>query len=370
MSTIDQNNILLAISHGDINGISYEIILKSLADNHIPEICTPVIYGSPKVAGYHRKALNMQTISLNHIKSPEEAQAGKVNIINCIDENARVELGKSTEIAGQASFDALSAAVKDMQSGKIGVLVTGPINKYNIQSNDFKFPGHTEYLQESFKCNEVLMLMVSENFKIGTVTGHIPLAQVPKYITKERILEKLRILNKSLIEDFAVRRPRIAVLGLNPHAGDDGLLGMEEKEIISPAIEQARNEDILALGPYPADGLFGSGFIGKFDAILAMYHDQGLAPFKAIAFERGVNFTAGLPIVRTSPAHGTAYDIAGKNEASPDSFKAAVYLALEVYKNRMEYRDLTKNKLQISKRNYGKDEALPDVDMPDDIILL
>jgi 4-hydroxythreonine-4-phosphate dehydrogenase len=316
--------IKVGISHGDINGIGYEVIIKTLMDSHILEMCTPIIYGSPKVAAYHRKAINIENLSFNHVRGAQEASPNKANIINCIDENIRVELGKSTPSAGESSFFALEKAVSDLQKGMIDVLITAPINKHNIQSEHFKFPGHTEYLSKQFNAEDSVMLMIAENLKIGVATGHIPVVDVPRNLSKKRILSKLRIINRSLVQDFAVTNPRIAVLGLNPHAGDSGLTGKEELEIITPAIDQARNEGIAAMGPYPADGFFGSGDYARFDAILAMYHDQGLIPFKLISFERGVNFTAGLSIIRTSPAHGTAFNIAGEGKASPDSFRGLV----------------------------------------------
>ena len=343
---MSSQKIKVGITQGDINGISYEVILKTLSDNRINEICIPIIYGSSKIAAYHRKALNVEHINLNSIKNADEANAKAANIINCVDENIRVELGKSTIQAGEASIAALKAAADDLKENKIDVLVTAPINKYNIQSENFKFPGHTEFLEKNFNADDVVMLMVSELMKVGVVAGHVPISQVPSIITLDAILRKLRILNNSLIKDFAIRTPRIAVLGLNPHAGDNGVLGDEEIKIITPAIETARNENIMALGPYPADGFFGSDNFKHFDAILAMYHDQGLAPFKSIVFENGVNYTAGLDIIRTSPAHGTAYELAGKNEANPNSFRQALYLAVDIYKNRRKYQDLTKNPLQ------------------------
>ncbi|RLD82153.1 MAG: 4-hydroxythreonine-4-phosphate dehydrogenase PdxA [Bacteroidetes bacterium] len=336
----------LGISQGDINGISYEVIIKSLTDNRIFDLFTPILYGSSKIVAYHRKAINITNFSMNNIRVPSEANHKRANIINCLDDNIRVELGKSTQMAGEASFMSLEKVVEDIKAGEIDILVTGPINKKNIQIKGFDFPGHTEYLKSKFEVNNVLMLMVSDNIKVGVVTGHIPLKDVAEAITKKEILKKLRLLNKSLIEDFAITNPKIAVLGLNPHAGDQGLIGTEELEIIIPAIEEARNENIMALGPYPADGLFGSDDYSKFDAILAMYHDQGLAPFKSLVFSKGVNFTAGLPVVRTSPAHGTAYDLAGKNKASAESFRQAMYLALDIYNNRQEYKELTKDQLK------------------------
>jgi 4-hydroxythreonine-4-phosphate dehydrogenase len=339
------DKIILGITHGDINGISYEVIIKSLSDNRLFELCTPVVYGSPKVAAYHRKALNLENFSFNTIRSVEEAQARKANIINCIDDAARVELGKSTTYAGESSLRALEAATRDMADGKIDALVTAPINKSNVQTDQFNFNGHTEYLENQFKCDGVLMLMVNELMRIGVVTSHIPLSKVYEYITRDTLLNKLRILNKSLLVDFTIRKPRIAVLGLNPHAGDRGLLGEEEGKEIIPAIRMAQEEDMLVFGPYPADGFFGAGTYRQFDAVLAMYHDQGLVPFKALTTEGGVNYTAGLPIVRTSPAHGTAYEIAGKNEASPDSFREAIYLACDIFRSRQQYKEMSSNPL-------------------------
>jgi 4-hydroxythreonine-4-phosphate dehydrogenase len=328
------DKIKLGISHGDINGISYEIIIKTLIDNRLTEFCTPILYGSPKVAAYHRKAINIGNFSLNHINDASEANPKRANVINVIDDNIRVELGKSTEAAGESSFLALEAAVNDLQSGKIDVLLTAPINKRNIQRKDFDFKGHTEYLAERFESDDYLMLMISDKMKVGVVTGHIPISEISENITEEAILKKLRVLNESLIYDFGIRKPKIAVLGLNPHIGDEGLLGKEEQEVIIPALDKAREEDIMALGPYPADGFFGSASYEAFDAVLAMYHDQGLAPFKALAEDGGVNFTAGLPIVRTSPDHGTAYEIAGDGKASNEAFRKALYLALDIYKSR------------------------------------
>jgi 4-hydroxythreonine-4-phosphate dehydrogenase len=353
--------IRLGITHGDINGIGYEVILKSLMDTRINELFTPIIYGSSKVFAYHRKALDIENFSVNSIRVAAEANHKRSNIINCVDENIRVELGKSTEIAGEASLKALEMAVEDLKNGEIDAIITAPINKDNIQSADFKFPGHTEYLMHKFGVKDVLMLMVSDRLKVGVVTGHVSLKEVAPAITIEKIVQKLKTLNKSLIEDFNLGKPKIAVLGLNPHCGDNGLIGKEELEIIIPAINKARSEGIMALGPYAADGLFGSKDYMKFDAILAMYHDQGLAPFKAISFESGVNYTAGLPYVRTSPAHGTAFDIAGKNEASEDSFRQAMYLALDIFKNRMQYKSISSNPLPLSQENSnstGKHSSL------------
>ena len=357
--------IKVGISHGDINGISYEVIMKTLLDPRILEMCTPIIYGSPKVAAYHRKALNIENLSFNHIRTPQEASLNRANIINCIDENIRVELGKSTEAAGESSYLALEKAVDDLKTGLIDVLVTAPINKDNIQSEKFKFPGHTEYLAQQFNSRDFVMLMVSHNLKVGVVTGHIPLSDVAKSITRDKILSKLRIIARSLVEDFSVTNPRIAVLALNPHAGDNGLIGTEEKNIIIPALEQARNEGITALGPYPADGFFGSGDFSRFDAILAMYHDQGLIPFKFSSFDQGVNYTAGLPVIRTSPAHGTAFDIAGEDKASPDSFREALYLAIDIHKNREIHREISANPLRRYDINPNQVDENIDIEADD-----
>ena len=343
---MEQHKIKVGITHGDINGIGYEVIIKALADNRILEMCTPIVYGSSKVAAYYRKAMDNEIFTFNNINSAKEANPKRSNIINCVNEEVRVELGKSTKIAGEASLSALQAAVRDLKSGDIDVVVTAPINKENIQSEGFSFPGHTEYFAKEFNSKNFLMLMVSDILKVGVVTGHIALNQVAALITKERILNNLRVLHKTMLEDFSIRKPRIAVLGLNPHAGDGGLIGDEEKRIILPAIKQANEEGIIALGPYPADGFFGSGEFKKFDATLAMFHDQGLIPFKSFAFESGVNYTAGLPIIRTSPGHGTAYSLAGTGTASEESFRNALYLAVDIFENRKRYSELSKNPLQ------------------------
>ncbi len=355
----NQDTIRVGITQGDINGIGYEVIIKTLMEPHMIDLCTPIIYGSPKVAAYHRKALNIDNLSFNHIRHVNEAHSKRINIINCIDDNVRVELGKSTREAGESSFNALDAACTDLEQGLIDVVVTAPINKDNIQSEHFNFPGHTEYLAQRFKTNNYVMLMVSETMKMGVVTTHMPLSEVAKNITKEAILSKLRIISHSLQQDFSITKPRIAVFGLNPHAGDNGLLGKEENDIILPAILQAKKEGIIALGPYPADGFFGSEDYRKFDAILAMYHDQGLIPFKMASFEHGVNYTAGLPIIRTSPAHGTAYSIAGEDKASPVSFREAMFLAVDIFKNRIIHEEISKNPLKTYNVNPNQvDESV------------
>ena len=328
------SNIKIGITQGDINGISYEVILKTLEDNRISELCTPIVYGSPKVAAYHRKMLNLN-VNLNIINKAEEAQEKKPNIINCCNEEIKVEVGTSTPQAGEAAFKELERATKDLKEGKIDVLVTAPINKNNIQSENFSFPGHTEYLENLFgNKGDALMILANDSLRVAVATGHVPISKVSESLTKENILTKIKQFNKSLIEDFGIFKPRIAVLGLNPHAGDKGVIGKEEEEIIAPAVKEALDEGIICFGPLPADGFFGANGQAHYDGILAMYHDQGLIPFKTIAMDNGVNFTAGLSVVRTSPDHGTAYDLAGQNMASENSFRQALYMAIDVYKNR------------------------------------
>ena len=334
------DKIKIGITHGDINGISYEVIIKTLMDTRILDFCTPIVYGSPKVAAYYRKALEITSFNFNNITDADKANTKRANIIDCIDSEIRVELGKSTKEAGEAALKALERATKDLKEGLIDVLITAPINKNNIQSEKFHFNGHTEYLQDKFGSEESLMLLVSNNLRVGVVAGHIALKDVPAFVTKERILSKLQAMQKSLKDDFNIKKPKIAVLGLNPHAGDNGIIGNEEQEIILPVIEEAREKGIMAIGPYASDGFFGSDMYTKFDAILSMYHDQGLTAFKALAFTSGVNFTAGLPIIRTSPGHGTAYELAGKNQALADSFRESLYLAIDTYRNRKENKEL------------------------------
>jgi len=344
----NENIIKIGITHGDINGIGYEIIIKTLALSYIQEQCIPVVYGASKVASYHRKTVDIKEFNFNLVKNAEHAKEKRANIVNVFDEDVKIDLGLSTDIAGKLSLMSLEHAVEDIKRNHIDAIVTAPINKSNIQSAQFHFPGHTEYLAEKFNTKNYIMLMVADKLRIGTVTGHIPLKNVSSHINKDLVLNKIQILNKSLIEDFAIRKPKIAVLSLNPHASDCGLIGNEENDIIMPAINEAFDKNILAFGPFPADGFFGSADFRKYDAILAMYHDQGLIPFKALAFDAGVNYTAGLPIVRTSPAHGTAYNIAGKDIASAESFKEAILLAIEISKNRKLYKDINANPLKFS----------------------
>lgn len=329
-----ENKIKIGISQGDINGIGYEVILKTLEDNRILDMCVPIVYGSPKVAAYHRKVLDL-SVNLNLINSAAEANDKRANIINCNSDEIKVEISQSTEAAGTAAFQALEKAAADLKAGAIDALVTAPINKKNIQSEQFSFPGHTEYLEQTFGSKgDALMLLVSDKLRIAVATGHLPIAKVAQTLTTELIFNKIRILNESLKKDFGISRPRIAVLGLNPHSGDQGVIGKEEIEIIKPAITEALENEIICVGPLPADGFFGSDEYNKYDAILAMYHDQGLIPFKTLSMDSGVNFTAGLGVVRTSPDHGTAYDIAGQNRASENSFRQALYAAIDIVKNR------------------------------------
>jgi 4-hydroxythreonine-4-phosphate dehydrogenase len=341
-----EKRIRVGITHGDINGISYEIIIKALQDQRFAELYTVLVYGSSKVASYHKKVLNINDFNFNLVKKADQAHARRANIVNIHEEEVKIDLGLSTPVAGELSLMALEAACDDLQKNHIDVVVTAPINKKNIQSPGFEFPGHTEYFAAKFNTSEYLMLMINSVMRIGVVTGHIPISQVPQALTEDLILRKIKVLNHSLMRDFGIVKPRIAVLALNPHAGDEGLIGNEDSTVIQPAIEKAYSQNILAFGPYPADGFFGSAAYRGFDGILAMYHDQGMVPFKLMSFDEGVNFTAGLPIIRTSPAHGTAYDLAGKNEASPEAFKSALYMACDIFQHRVEFDELTANPLR------------------------
>ena len=347
--------IKIGISIGDVNGIGMEVIIKTLADSMVLNYCTPIVYGNTKIASYNRKNLHLNDFNFNVITEPAQASPKKANLINCWEEDVKITFGESNEIGGKYAFISLEKATTDLITGKIDALVTAPINKHNIQSEQFNFPGHTEYLQQRCGAADSLMFLVSDEMRVGVVTGHIPVANISHNITIESILSKLRLMNKSLIQDFWIRKPRIAVLGLNPHAGDNGLIGIEEQMTIIPAIEHANNEDILTAGPYPADGFFGNGTYRQFDAVLAMYHDQGLIPFKNTVFDLGVNFTAGLNRVRTSPDHGTGYAIAGKNQASPTSFREAMFTAIHIVKNREELAELLKNPLKFSKFSRDRD---------------
>ncbi|GAB3801697.1 4-hydroxythreonine-4-phosphate dehydrogenase PdxA [Spirosoma humi] len=335
------DRLVIGISLGDFNGIGPEVILKALQYNRLQKICTPVIYGSMRILNRYRNLLNLKDWNLNGAQTIGQISHKLTNVITCWpDQNQEIQPGQVTPEAGQAALACLQRAVDDLKAGKLDALVTAPINKNNIQSEEFKFPGHTEYLAEEFGVTDNLMFLVSQTLRVGVVTGHVPLGRVRQNVTRERIAQKLTLMMQSLKQDFGIEKPKIAVLGLNPHAGEEGLLGTEENEIIKPLIAEWRNKGQLVFGPYPADGFFGTRAYTKFDAVLAMYHDQGLIPFKAIAFEEGVNFTAGMPAVRTSPDHGTAYDIAGKDLADETSMIQAIYTAIDVARNRKEFLEL------------------------------
>jgi 4-hydroxythreonine-4-phosphate dehydrogenase len=342
--------IKIGITQGDINGIGLEVIMKTFADPAMLEICTPVLFGSQKTYLAHKKALNID-MRYTPIKGADQIGYKQFNIVTIYEEEAVIEFGQSTPQAGKYALQSIEAACDALEKNLIDAMVTAPINKHNIQSEQFPFKGHTEYFEMRFKSN-ALMLMCSDSFRVGMVTGHIPLANVAAGITQEKIIQKAKQLNQSLMVDFGIRKPKMAVLGMNPHAGDNGVLGNEETNIIQPAIEKLKAEGLVVFGPYPADGFFGSATQLKFDGVLAMYHDQGLAPFKALAFDNGVNFTAGLPVIRTSPDHGVGYDIAGKNKANEESFRAAVYLACDVYQARKQQKEITANPL----KTYSKAE--------------
>ena len=325
---------VVGISLGDVNGIGPEVTIKALSDKRMLGLMTPVIFGSSKVISFYRKQLEYDRFNFMTIKGIDDIAYGKVNVINCWDEMVELEPGKVTEAGGNAAWLALKQATQALKEGQIDALVTAPINKHNIQNEEFTFAGHTEFLAKTFEVKDNLMLLVHQGLRVGVVTGHIPLQQVSQKLTREKVRHKIKMLEQSLRQDFSILKPTIAVLGLNPHAGEAGLLGAEEADIIQPVIDELKQKGLLVFGPFPADGFFGNYLYQKFDGVMAMYHDQGLIPFKTLAFEEGVNFTAGLPVVRTSPDHGTAYDIAGKGEASPVSMREALYLACDVVKSR------------------------------------
>jgi len=352
---MNEKKIRVGITVGDINGIGIEVIFKTLMNPFLLDTMIPIVYGSIKTMTFHRKVLGFNDLTFQIIKEAQEANPKRANLINCWDQEIKVDLGKETENGGIYALKSLEAATQDLLDDKIDVLVTAPIHKHNIQKAGFTFPGHTEFLESKTKTKDSLMFMIGENLRIAVVTGHIPLQEVSGSINQESILKKLHILDNSLKNDFWIQKPRIAVLGLNPHAGEEGSLGKEEIDTIIPAIQKAKDEGILAFGPYPADGFFGKGDFARFDAVLAMYHDQGLIPFKNIAFHHGVNFTAGLPFVRTSPDHGTAFDIAGKNLASETSFLEAMVLAVDIFKRRTEQKELKKNPLKFTRFSRDRD---------------
>ena len=340
----------IGITIGDFNGVGPELIINAFSRPGVREICTPVIYGAPRIFNVYRKLMSVDKFSYNVIQTPDQAQPRRVSVIDCIDVKGRVEPGRPDQDSGMAAFQALEAATKDLKEGLIDALVTMPIDKHYIQNENFSFPGHTEYLAEAFEVGDNLMFMVHDLLRVGVVTGHVPIKEVSKSLSVGKIISKIQMMNHSLKFDFNLEKPRIAVLGLNPHAGDNGLLGSEEQEIIIKAVEKCANDKIFVFGPYSADGFFASGTYRKFDGILAMYHDQGLIPFKLLAGFEGVNFTAGLPAVRTSPDHGPAFDLVGKDKASPDSFIHSLYTAIDVYRRRRENNDLHENSIWRSKQ--------------------
>ena len=344
----------VGLTTGDPNGIGVETILKTFMDDRMLNSIIPILYASENLIDQNLKTIGVENLKVNFVESAEKARKGKFNVVKSCSENFSIVHGELSSEAGAYSFESLKNAVEDLASTKFDVLVTAPINKDAITKSGFKFPGHTEYLADFANADDVLMFLVDDGLRIGIVTGHIALKDVASKLTSDTIKSKLDLMNESLLMDFGCSTPKIAVLGLNPHAGDNGLMGNEEKNIISPAIKEANSKGIKAFGPYAADGFFGSGAYKNFDGVLAMYHDQGLAPFKALSFGRGVNFTAGIQIVRTSPDHGTGFDIAGKNEATADSIRSAIFLASDVRKNRLNYREISSNPLKISppKREY------------------
>lgn len=343
--SISSQRPVIGISIGDLNGIGTELAIKTFSDNRLLELCTPILFASNKLINFYRKSIPESAFNYQHIKDLSRSFHKQVNLYNCWEEEVAINPGQLTDVGGLYAVKSLVSAVAALKDKKIEGLVTAPIHKKNIQSAEFSFTGHTPYLRQAFGVKDVLMLMSSDNFRVGLVTEHVPVSEVTKYITREIILSKLNILKDSLIRDFGIDKPRIAVLGLNPHAGDEGLIGREEEDIIKPAIKDAKH-NMLVYGPYSADAFFARNQQQKFDAVLAMYHDQGLIPFKSLAYGEGINFTAGLPSVRTSPDHGTAFDIAGKNKADTGSFLAAVYGCLDIIEKRRDFSENHKNPLK------------------------
>jgi len=342
----DNQKITIGISQGDINGIGLELILKTLTDPGISEICTPVLFSSQRTVSFYKKVLGMDDFNFNPMRDFTQINNKKVNVFVCYEEEVAIEMGKSTDIGGKYALISLKMATEALQQNQIDALVTAPINKRNIQSDSFKFVGHTEYLGEKLGGDPLMLLCTDNGLRVAVVTGHVPVKDIASKITIELVTKKITQLHDSLKKDFGIRKPKIAVLGLNPHASDNGAIGNEDIEIVSPAIQKA-NSNGLVYGPYAADGFFGSGTYKQFDGVLAMYHDQGLIPFKTLSFNEGVNFTAGLNAVRTSPDHGTAYDLVGKNIASDQSFKKAIYAAIDIFKNRKLYAEITENVLEF-----------------------
>ena len=363
MNENNNKRIKVGITIGDTNGIGVEVALKAVSAPEMMDLCIPVMYGSSRIVSYHRNACNLPNSQINHTKSAVNINENMPNLVECINQDIKIEMGHSSKQAGLASFQSLEAAVSDLKAGLIDVLVTAPISKENIQSEQFHFPGHTEYLESATgDGSKAMMIMCTNSLRVALATIHVPLSQVPTSLTIEMLREKLSLLNASLKRDFNIGGPRIAVLSLNPHAGENGVLGKEEQEIIQPAIQQSLDEDgVQCFGPYAADGFFGARQYRRFDAVLAMYHDQGLAPFKTIAMDEGVNFTAGLPIVRTSPDHGTGYDIAGQGIANESSMRQAIYTAIDIYRNRIRYDEAHQNPLPKLFQDRGRDNVKLDL---------
>ena len=341
-------NIIVGISVGDLNGIGSEVILKTFEDSRMLELCTPVIFANAKVLSFVKKSFT-STIQFHGVDKLDQILPGKVNVFNLWKEGVDINLGSNDEKIGEYAIKSFVAATKALKDGLVDVLVTAPINKYNIQSEEFKFPGHTDYLDKELEGN-ALMMMVQDNLRVGLLTDHVPLSEVSSHLTEELITRKIETVRKSLIQDFSIVKPKIAVLGLNPHCGDGGVIGKEEDLILKPVLKKIFERGTMVFGPFPADGFFGSGQYEKYDAIVATYHDQGLIPFKTLSFGKGVNYTAGLNKVRTSPDHGTAYDIAGKDIADYNSFKEAVYLAIDVFRSRNQYEEITEKPLKIKEK--------------------
>ena len=354
------NKIRIGISIGDVNGIGLEVILKTLSHPQILHLCTPIIYGSSKVVSYHKNVVGLEPFQFNVAASGDRIKKDKINVVNCWADDINITLGKLSDSSGKYAKISLEQAVIDLKNGYFDALVTAPINKKAMHLANFKFVGHTEYLTNEFGISESLMLMVNDGLRIGLVTNHLAIRDVPAALTKELVKTKLQLLHDTLKIDFNIERPTIALLGLNPHASDDGIIGDEEEHVIRPVIIEAKKKGMLVMGPYPADGFFGSMQYSKFDGILAMYHDQGLIPFKSLSFGSGVNYTAGLSIVRTSPDHGTAYEIAGNNLADPSSFRKALFLAIDIAKNRKLFKEISTNPIIRKEQPIDESEMAKD----------
>ncbi|HVZ98371.1 MAG TPA: 4-hydroxythreonine-4-phosphate dehydrogenase PdxA [Chitinophagaceae bacterium] len=343
---LSENKPIIGFSCGDLNGIGTEIILKALSDNRFLEFCVPVVFASNKLINFYRKGIAGLNFNFTSAKELSRLNSKQVNVLNCWEEEVAINPGSLSSTAGQYAVKSLQAAAAALKGGQIHGLVTAPIHKKNIQSEAFSYTGHTPYLKDFFGVQDVLMLMVSENMRVGLVTEHVPLKEVASQLSKEKIVSKLHILHASLKKDFNIEKPKIAVLALNPHAGDDTLIGTEEEEIIKPAIKEAKQRNMLVVGPFSADAFFARGQYNKFDAVLAMYHDQGLIPFKSLSYGEGINFTAGLPGIRTSPDHGTAFDIAGKDKADSSSFKAAIFSCIDILNNQRIFDENHRNPIK------------------------